>query len=93
VQYLLGRSIGAALPFWYCLVFHPLVVLATALPVSLGGFGVREGGYVLLLGRIGIAPSEAVVLSLMWFGVTAVAGLLGGLVFVTNPRPAAAPPA
>jgi uncharacterized membrane protein YbhN (UPF0104 family) len=92
VQYLLGRSIGAALPFWYCLVFHPLVVLATALPVSLGGFGVREGGYVLLLGRIGIAPSEAVVLSLMWFGVTAVAGLLGGLVFVTNPRPAAAPP-
>ena len=93
VQYLLGRSIGAALPFWYCLVFHPLVVLATALPVSLGGFGVREGGYVLLLGRIGIAPSEAVVLSLMWFGVTAVAGLLGGLVFVTNRRPAAAPPA
>ena len=93
VQYLLGIAIGVTLPFWYCLVFHPLVVLATALPVSLGGFGVRETGYVLLLRRIGIPPSEAVVLSLLWFGVTAVAGLLGGLVFVTNPRPAAAPPA
>ena len=93
VQYLLGRAIGVALPFWYCLVFHPLVVLATALPVSLGGFGVREAGYVLLLGRIGIPPSDAVVLSLLWFAVTAVAGLLGGLVFVTDPQRAAAPPA
>jgi len=93
VQYLLGLATGVALPFWYCLVFHPLVVLATALPVSLGGFGVREGGYVLLLGRIGVPASQAVVLSLLWFAVTAVAGLLGGLVFVTDPRPAAAPPA
>jgi len=91
VQYLLGLAIGVTLPFWYCLVFHPLVVLATALPISLGGFGVRESGYVLLLGRIGIPASQAVVLSLLWFSVTAVAGLLGGLVFVTNPRPAAAP--
>ena len=91
VQYLLGIATGIALPFWYCLVFHPLVVLATALPVSLGGFGVREGGYVLLLGRIGIAPSQAVALSLLWFAVTAIAGLLGGLVFVTYPRRAAAP--
>jgi uncharacterized membrane protein YbhN (UPF0104 family) len=93
VQYLLGLATGVALPFWYCLVFHPLVAVATALPVSLGGFGVREGGYVLLLGRIGIAPSEAVALSLLWFAVTAVAGLLGGLVFVTYRRRAAAPPA
>ena len=68
-------------------------MLATALPVSLGGFGVRESGYVLLLGRIGIPASQAVVLSLLWFAVTAVAGLVGGLVFVTNPRRAAAPPA
>jgi uncharacterized membrane protein YbhN (UPF0104 family) len=91
VQYLLGRATGVTLPFAYCLVFHPLVVLATALPVSLGGFGVREGGYVWLLGWIGVAPSEAVALSLLWFAVTAVAGLLGGLVFVTDPRRAAAP--
>jgi uncharacterized membrane protein YbhN (UPF0104 family) len=93
VQYLLGLATGVTLPFWYCLVFHPLVAVATALPVSLGGFGVREGGYVLLLGRIGIAPSAAVALSLLWFAVTAVAGLLGGLVFVTYRRRAAAPPA
>jgi uncharacterized membrane protein YbhN (UPF0104 family) len=93
VQYLLGLATGVALPFWYCLVFHPLVALATALPVSLGGFGVREGGYVLLLGRIGIKPADAVALSLLWFGVTAVAGLVGGLVFTTYRRRAAAPPA
>lgn len=93
VQYLLGLATGVALPFWYCLVFHPLVALATALPVSLGGFGVREGGYVLLLGRIGIKPADAVALSLLWFGVTAVAGLVGGLVFTTYRRQAAAPPA
>ena len=91
VQYLLGLATGVALPFWYCLVFHPLVALATALPVSLGGFGVREGGYVLLLGRIGIRPADAVALSLLWFAVTAVAGLVGGLVFSTYRRRAATP--
>jgi uncharacterized membrane protein YbhN (UPF0104 family) len=91
VQYLLGLATGVALPFWYCLVFHPLVALATALPVSLGGFGVRESGYVLLLRRIGIRAADAVALSLLWFAVTAVAGLVGGIVFTTYRRRAAAP--
>jgi uncharacterized membrane protein YbhN (UPF0104 family) len=92
VQWVLGRALGVALPFAYCLVFHPLVVLLTALPVSLGGFGVREAGYVWLLGPVGVAPSAAVALSLLWFAVTAAAGLVGGLVLVRDRRRAAVPP-
>jgi len=93
VQWVLGKATGVSIPLSYCLVFHPIMSVATALPVSIGGFGVREGGYVLLLGRIGIKPADAVALSLLWFGVTAVAGLVGGLVFTTYRRRAAAPPA
>lgn len=93
VQYLLGRALAVTVPFAWCLVFHPLVVLATALPVSLGGFGVREVGYVWLLAPIGVPAPQAVALSLLWFAVTAAAGLLGGLAFVRARRRAGAPPA
>ena len=53
VQWLLARAAGAPVPFSYCLVMHPVLSVMMALPLSLGGFGVREGGYLWFLRRIG----------------------------------------
>src|SRR5207249_4105642 len=75
---------GARLPFSYCLIFHPVISVMTALPVSVNGVGVREGGYLYFLTRIDIDDSIAVTLSLLAFGVTVVAGLLGGVVFLVS---------
>jgi len=41
VQWLLARAGGAAVPFSYCMVMHPVLSVMMALPLSLGGFGVR----------------------------------------------------
>ena len=46
-----GEAAGAPVPFSYCLVFHPVLSVMMALPVSVGGFGVREGGYLYFLRR------------------------------------------
>jgi len=82
LQWVLARAAGAAVPFAYCLVFHPLLAVVTALPVSVSGLGVREGGYMFFLGRIGIAEPVAVTIGLLWWFVTLVGGVVGGVVFL-----------
>src|SRR5262249_48846316 len=84
VQWQLARAVGAHVPFTYCLVYHPLISVMTALPVSVGGFGVREGGYLYFLGRIDVDDSLAVTVGLPWFPLTLVGGVLGGLGFVAS---------
>jgi uncharacterized membrane protein YbhN (UPF0104 family) len=83
-QYVLVRAAGGAVPFSYCLIYHPVISVMTALPVSVGGLGVREGGYLYFLTRINVDDSIAVTTGLLWFGVTAVAGLVGGGLFLAS---------
>ena len=83
-QYVLARAVGAQLPFSYCLIFHPVISVMTALPVSVNGVGVREGGYLYFLTRIDVDDSIAITLSLLSFGVTVLGGLLGGAVFLIS---------
>ena len=81
VQWTLGKAAGVSLPFTYCLVFHPILSVMMALPVSIGGFGVREGGYLYFLTRIDVDDSIAVTVGLLWWLVTAVVALAGGVLF------------
>jgi len=95
VQFVLARAAGVALPWSYLLVVHPLLSVMMALPVSIGGFGVREGGYLYFLTRIDVDDSIAVAMSLSWWAVTVVSALLGGLLFASGgrlPRLHAPPP-
>ena len=84
VQYLLARAAGTSLAFSYCLVMHPVLSLMMALPVSIGGFGVREGGYLFFLARIDVDDSIAVTMGLLWWLMTALSGVVGALVFVAS---------
>lgn len=76
--FLLGRALDLQLTTWDLLAIMPAVTLAAALPVSLGGWGVREGLLVLLLGRMGVPAADALALSLL-FGVTSLLSGLPGL--------------
>jgi uncharacterized membrane protein YbhN (UPF0104 family) len=84
VQWLLARAAGVTIPFTYCLVFHPILSVMMALPVSISGFGVREGGYLYFLGLIDVDDSIAVTMGLLWWAVTLVSGLLGGALFFVS---------
>lgn len=81
-QWLVARAAGIELPLAYCLVFHPLLTVMVAVPVSISGFGVREGGYLYFLTRIDVDDSLAVTMGLLWWTMSAVGGLAGGLVFL-----------
>jgi uncharacterized membrane protein YbhN (UPF0104 family) len=60
-------------------VVLPLVLLATLAPITVAGFGVREGAYVLLLGEVGVSAGHATLLSLFTVVALAVASLPGGV--------------
>lgn len=92
IVWLVGLSIGVDVPLAYFFVMVPMVSLLTMLPLSVNGMGVREGGMVVLLAPLGVASGVAVTLALLWFTVSAVVSLLGGLVYAFGhfPRPAVA---
>jgi uncharacterized membrane protein YbhN (UPF0104 family) len=77
--YILTIGVGQHIPFLACLIFVPLIIMFTTLPISISGLGVREGAFVLFFGLIGIKPGAATAISLSWF-VTMTAGSLLGLV-------------
>jgi uncharacterized membrane protein YbhN (UPF0104 family) len=77
--YILALGIGQHIPFLACLIFVPLIVMFTTLPISISGLGVREGAFVLFFGLIGIKPGVATAISLSWF-VSITAGSLLGLI-------------
>jgi uncharacterized membrane protein YbhN (UPF0104 family) len=81
----LGHALGLALPATAYCVAVPLVSLLSALPISLNGVGVREGGLVWVLAPYGVSGAQGIALGLLWFSVTVATGLIGGLVYLLGP--------
>lgn len=62
----------------------PFVVLASILPISVGGWGTREASMVYLLAPVGISPSSAILTSVM-FGVASITVCFpGALIYLAH---------
>jgi hypothetical protein len=70
-------GIGQQLSFAELFVFVPIIMTVMIIPLSISGFGVREGAFVVLFGFTGIPPSISVSISFLWFLSTATASLIG----------------
>lgn len=79
IHVIVGSALGIELSFAAWCVTYAGVSLLTLLPVSIAGLGMREGGYVGLLGLFGIAPPQALSLSLLIFGYALVGALAGAV--------------
>ena len=75
---------------WYAVII-PFVTLASLLPISIGGTGVREALFVALFGAVGMRPEVALVLSLSTLAVALSWGLLGLAFFLVGRRARAVP--
>jgi glycosyltransferase 2 family protein len=89
IHLLMGKALQINVPFSFCLILYPLVGTFAALPLSLNGIGLREGGYLFLLGLIGINPEKGIAFSLLVFLIVVMDSLIGGLLFLVkkNPKP------
>ena len=86
VFWLVARSLSASLPVTQAALTVPLVFLAQALPISIGGIGVREGVVALVFRNWGIDLETALAVSLGWFVATHWPALAGALLFVLRGR-------
>lgn len=82
VYYLLAQALGLGVSLVTIGWIRSVMIVATMPPVSVSGLGLREGASLLLLSGYGIAAEQIVAFSLLVFTVTAVFGLLGGVVEV-----------
>jgi uncharacterized protein (TIRG00374 family) len=81
VAYFIFLSLGVTVPITYCLLFIPIISAMQMLPISISGFGVREGAYVYFFGSVGLSSAEAIASSLLFWVLVAVVSLAGGAVF------------
>jgi glycosyltransferase 2 family protein len=81
---LMAKAYGLDLSLAAAAVTLTLVTVATLLPVSIAGFGVREGSYVVLLAPFGIEATDAVAISLTATVMLLLASLPGALLLVRH---------
>lgn len=74
--YVLAQGAGVRFNLIDCLIILPPVMLVAALPISIAGWGVREGAMIIGLALAGVPREDALALSIQ-FGL---AGTLVGLI-------------
>lgn len=82
VLWFVAQNVGIAIDFLECLIIVPTVLLVSVVPISIAGWGLREGAMVAGFSYIGMSAADAVFLSVtLGLGMTTV-GLIGGLVWM-----------
>jgi uncharacterized protein (TIRG00374 family) len=82
--FFLAQSLELDIRFADCLMLVPPVLLITVIPISIGGWGIRETAMVTAFGLIGVPNEGAIVLSILFGFVGLGASLPGGLVWLLS---------
>lgn len=83
--YLTAQALGVEVGLATLLVIVPAALLVSALPISIGGLGVREGTMVSLFSMVGVAPAAGLAISVLLLA-TGFATTLPGAVFLAQMR-------
>jgi uncharacterized protein (TIRG00374 family) len=84
VIYFLARGLGIRVDIFQCLVIIPIANLTTLLPISIGGWGVREGAYVMGFGLVDVGASDALALSVLFGLINLLVGLASGIIWLVR---------
>jgi uncharacterized protein (TIRG00374 family) len=86
--FLIGESLGLGVAWQHYFVFIPVVLMVAALPFSVGGIGVLEGGvaHFLTLRGVGATVSGAIALCVLYRLLTIFISLPGALVRISDER-------
>ena len=88
-----GRMLGVDVGTVELLTFAPLVLMAMLIPISIGGWGLRESAAAGLFALAGHAPEAGVAVSMAYGLITLLAALPGALVPLLTPDRRSSTPA
>ncbi|MEM9682442.1 MAG: lysylphosphatidylglycerol synthase transmembrane domain-containing protein [Pseudomonadota bacterium] len=84
VFYMLAVSLDLGVSFVDCLVMVPSVLLLVTVPISVAGWGLREGAMVAAFGLLGVPAGGAAAASVLYGIGMALVALPGGLLWFAN---------
>jgi uncharacterized protein (TIRG00374 family) len=76
------KAIAAPVSFAQVLFLLSPVLLIAALPVSIGGWGLRESGLMAAFAYAGLAQSDGLAISILLGAASFAVGVVGGLVWI-----------
>lgn len=85
MNYTLAQSLDIKIELGYLFLVVPFTIILTMLP-SINGVGVRDGGYIFLLSKIGIPAAAAISLSFMNVIIPLLLSLYGGVLFLIQKK-------
>ena len=81
--YLIFKAMNVTIPFFYHIALIPIIQIISLIPITISGFGVREGAFVYFYSLFGIDPSTSFSVSIINFLIlTGVPALIGGLISI-----------
>jgi glycosyltransferase 2 family protein len=82
VTWILARGLGLPVGWSECLLVVPFAVLISVIPISIAGWGLREGAFVAGFGLVGLPATDALALSVLYGLLNTAISLPGGLVWL-----------
>ncbi len=84
IFWVFGLGLGVNTGFLQYVLVVPLILVAAGVPVSIGGFGVREASAIVLFTALGMDEGDAAVIALLFIPVLLAASLPGLYFFLTT---------
>lgn len=83
--WLLFNAYGVSLPIYMHMAFYPVIAIIAMMPVTIGGFGVREGAFAYFYSFACVPAEIAVCVSILNYMIlTLIPAMLGGIVWVLD---------
>ena len=83
LAFFLFKGFGVHLPFYTHLALLPVIYVITVIPVSISGFGLREGAFVFFYSSLGVSPTISFSVSILYYIISmGFPTLLGALIFL-----------
>lgn len=83
VWYTVGLSVGIEnVPFFYYLLFNPLIAFVLLIPISFNGLGPKEATAIFFFGLINVPQEQAFSMSLLFHLIIVATSLPGGFLWL-----------
>jgi uncharacterized membrane protein YbhN (UPF0104 family) len=81
---MIARAMHAPVDFSQAVIVIPPVMLIAAVPISVGGWGVREGVMVVAFSLIGLPQVDGFAISVMLGILLFLVGVIGGVLWIVQ---------
>ena len=82
--YLIAKGFSTEISMGYFILFIPLVILLSTLPLSLGGLGLMEASVVFFFSRVGMPVDACFAVALVFRALQLICMLPGAAIYVSN---------